>query len=87
MKKISAPYVIDYDGGRKPEDWGFSGVIIIAESHISVHTFPQKYFVSIDVYSCKKFSQTRAIAFFKRFFQPKTLEINSVERGKKFIKT
>ncbi|HLC89646.1 MAG TPA: adenosylmethionine decarboxylase [Patescibacteria group bacterium] len=87
MQKISTPYVIDYDGGRKKEDWGFSGVVLIAESHISIHTFPEKGFVSIDVYSCKIFPKKRVIKIFKKYFLPKKVEINLVMRGRKFNKT
>lgn len=87
MHKISTPYVIDYDGGEKPKDWGFSGMVLIAESHISIHTFPEKNFVSIDVYSCKIFSKEKVVKIFKQYFSPKSVEINLVIRGKKFEKT
>src|SRR6266498_2824909 len=43
MTKISIPHVQLYVG-EKPEDWGVSGFVIIAESHIAVHTFPCKEF-------------------------------------------
>src|SRR5215831_19512661 len=41
MTKIMPPYVFRYTGVR-PENWGVSGFVLIAESHISVHTFPEK---------------------------------------------
>ena len=41
MTKISSPQVHNYVGAV-PEDWGVSGFVIIAESHISIHTFPEK---------------------------------------------
>ncbi|HEY7295818.1 MAG TPA: S-adenosylmethionine decarboxylase, partial [Dehalococcoidia bacterium] len=40
MTKIIQPYVFRYHG-VVPEDWGITGVVIIAESHISIHTFPE----------------------------------------------
>ena len=36
MTKISSPYVRTYVGPN-PEDWGVSGFVLIAESHISIH--------------------------------------------------
>jgi S-adenosylmethionine decarboxylase len=54
MTKISEPYVIRYVG-EKPEDWGVTGFVIIAESHIAVHTFPDRGYVWVDVFSCKEF--------------------------------
>ena len=38
MTKIAPPYVLRYVGA-KPEEWGVSGFVLIAESHISIHTF------------------------------------------------
>ena len=55
MTKIAAPYVVQYDGGDKPEDCGVTGFVIIAESHISIHTFDDGNLISIDVFSCKPF--------------------------------
>ena len=54
MTKISEPYVLNYTG-EKPEDWGITGFVIIAESHISVHTFPEYGYVWVDIFSCKEF--------------------------------
>ena len=54
MTKISEPFVLNYSG-EKPEDWGITGFVIIAESHISVHTFPEHGYVWVDIFSCKEF--------------------------------
>ena len=61
MNKISTPHVIAYHG-PKGEDWGISGFVLIAESHISVHTFPERAYVNIDVFSCKDFDHEQALA-------------------------
>lgn len=87
MHKITAPYAFIYDGGQKPEDWGITGSVIIAESHICVHTFPTKGFVSFDIYSCKVFDREIVTKYFKEIFELQDMEINFVERGKKFSKT
>jgi S-adenosylmethionine decarboxylase len=60
MTKISPPYVIRYVEGR-PEEWGVSGFVLIAESHISIHTFVERCYVNIDVFSCKDFNADQAI--------------------------
>ena len=54
MTKISEPSVQIYRGPVE-EDWGVSGFVIIAESHISVHTFPDRNYLNVDVFSCKEF--------------------------------
>jgi S-adenosylmethionine decarboxylase len=58
MTKISDPIVFRYSGA-KPEDWGVSGLVFIAESHISLHTFVERKFINIDVFSCKDFDAER----------------------------
>ena len=59
MTKISAPTVFRYVGS-KPEDWGVSGLVFIAESHISIHTFVERSYVNIDIFSCKDFDAEQA---------------------------
>ena len=60
MTKIAPPYVCRYDAG-KPEDAGVSGFVLIAESHIAIHTFPERGYVWVDIFSCKGFEAERAI--------------------------
>ncbi len=68
MTKISGPIVFRYSGS-KPEDWGVSGLVFIAESHISLHTFVERKFINIDVFSCKDFDAERIMADMKDKFQ------------------
>ena len=67
MTKIAPPEVHTYRGS-KPEDWGVSGFVLIAESHISIHTFPHRQYVNIDIFSCKSFDYQRALAEAKQLF-------------------
>jgi S-adenosylmethionine decarboxylase len=60
MTRISAPLVVKYTGNTL-EDWGISGFVFIAESHISVHTFVEPCYVNIDVFSCKDFDTEKSI--------------------------
>lgn len=60
MTKIIQPYVFKYHG-VVPEDWGVTGMVIIAESHLSIHTFPEHKRFHMDVFSCKPFDYERAI--------------------------
>jgi S-adenosylmethionine decarboxylase len=68
MTKISSPLVFRYVGAR-PEDWGISGFVFIAESHISIHTFVERCYVNIDVFSCKDFNAEQVIRDLKDKFQ------------------
>lgn len=68
MTRISPPYVLRYVGPVF-EDWGISGLVFIAESHIGVHTFVERSYVNIDVFSCKDFDADKAIGDFREAFQ------------------
>ena len=63
MTKLSSPYVTRYVGA-KPEEWGLSGFVLIAESHISIHTFVEKRLVNVDIFSKKEFSPEKVIKDF-----------------------
>jgi len=80
MTKISPPQVSKYIGSR-PEDWGVSGFVLIAESHISIHTFPERSYINIDVFSCKEFDAERAIKGFKQKFQLTEVRSYILNRG------
>jgi S-adenosylmethionine decarboxylase len=67
MTRISPPYVLKYVGANF-EDWGISGFVFIAESHISVHTFVEQNYINIDVFSCKGFDVDKAIKDFQQGF-------------------
>ena len=79
MTRISTPLVVRYVG-PKPEDWGISGFVIIAESHISVHTFVERCYVNIDVFSCKDFDAEQAITYFVEKFQLTRLKSRLIQR-------
>ncbi len=83
MTKIMPPYVFTYHGAVE-DDWGVSGVVLIAESHISIHTFPDKGFVTLDIFSCRDFDVDSAIEFFCRQFEPEHYEKQVLMRGREF---
>jgi S-adenosylmethionine decarboxylase len=79
MTKISSPHVFKYVGS-KPEDWGISGFVFIAESHISVHTFVQRCYINIDVFSCKDFNAEQVVKDFKEKFKLTRLSSRLINR-------
>lgn len=83
MTKIMPPYVFTYHGAVE-DDWGVSGVVLIAESHISIHTFPDKGFVTLDIFSCKEFEIEKAIEYFNDFFKPESFDKQVFMRGREF---
>jgi len=68
MTRISPPYMLRYVGS-KSADWGMSGFVFIAESHISIHTFVESNYVNIDIFSCRDFDADKAIKDLRDKFQ------------------
>lgn len=85
MRKLSKPevYFAPGNGGKDPGGW--SGFVVIIESHISIHTFPARGFLSADVYSCKNGLDTKFIVeYFKKQFGLKDVERNFIKRGTRY---
>ena len=80
MTKISEPHCFEYHGD-KADDWGVSGFVLIAESHIAVHTFPEHGQVWVDIFSCKGFDEIPAIDRIVDAFSLTNTRVHKLERG------
>lgn len=80
MTRITEPKVLEYNG-PKEEDAGVSGFVIIAESHISIHTFPHRQYVNIDIFSCKSFDNHQALGDAQRLFDLESVKTWLLDRG------
>ncbi len=83
MTKIMPPYVFKYHAPN-PEDWGISGFVLIAESHISIHTYPEKRYLSLDIFSCKHFDHQKALTYVTELFGITRHELHLLDRGLEF---
>ena len=82
MQKVS-PVVLRDIKTSNPLDDGFSGFVIIATSHVSLHAWPPYGMVNIDIFSCEEFSEQTTIAFASAMFQTSDVEVHSVERAQR----
>ena len=80
MTKISQPQVVRYAEGPS-QDWGLSGFVFIAESHISIHTFVERGLVNVDIFSCKDFDAGLAIEDIKERLELGELRIHLLNRS------
>jgi S-adenosylmethionine decarboxylase len=85
MEKVSTVHLYDIETSN-PLDAGMSGFVVIAQSHISMHAWPEYGEVDIDICSCKEFSQEDAIAFAKEMFQTDDVESHFVIRGNRSLR-
>ena len=86
MHKLADPVVYLAPANNKKDPGGWSGFVIIAESHISIHTFPGRSFLSADIYTCKNGMDLEfIISYFKNAFDLKEIEQNFIKRGTKYL--
>jgi S-adenosylmethionine decarboxylase len=73
--------VLRIDLHRFTDSGGVSGVAIIAESHISIHTWPERAYAAIDVFMCGAARAHDTIAVFREAFAPGQVEVAEHRRG------
>lgn len=62
---------------------GITGVLLLSESHITFHTWPEIGYVAIDIFTCgKRAKPQKALQFFRKILKPKYLSIKTLKRGK-----
>ena len=64
MKPISEPLVVNYPDGNGRER-GLSGMVFLAESNITAHTYPEYGFVFLDIFSCRSFMPEHILNWLK----------------------
>ena len=63
------------------EPFGVSGVVLIAESHISIHTWPENYFGAVDIFTCGEMQPQVAIDIMRSDFRANEAIVKVVVRG------
>lgn len=60
---------------------GVSGVLVLAESHISIHTWPERDFAAVDIFMCGACNPYHAIEALKAAFKPSNINLGEQRRG------
>ena len=60
---------------------GISGVAVLAESHISVHSWPERNYAAFDVFMCGDAQPEKAIDVLKAAFSPSEVKVDTILRG------
>ena len=62
---------------------GLTGVLLLAESHISFHSWPEFGYFAVDVFTCGKRSRPeKALEYLKKVLKPKKVKVVKIKRGK-----
>lgn len=60
---------------------GISGVAILAESHISIHTWPERGYAAVDIFMCGGADPYRVVPLLHRLLEPESLQLSEQKRG------
>ena len=60
---------------------GISGVALLAESHISIHTWPERDYAALDVFMCGASDPRHTVPVLRRAFRPQRFEVRELLRG------
>lgn len=76
LKIIKGPIVLHHEAEDKEES-GVTGFAVLAESHVSIHTYPEKKFLSLDIFACSEFDLNNIKEYINKTFD--------VEETKEFL--
>ena len=60
---------------------GISGIAVLAESHISVHTWPERNYIAFDIFMCGDTYPEIAVEYLIKVLNPKIKKIKTIKRG------
>lgn len=62
--------------------FGMTGVVLLAESHIAIHTWPEIGYIAVDIFTCgAKSRPERALEFLQKTLKPKEISVKKMKRG------
>jgi len=60
---------------------GISGVAVLAESHISIHSWPEAHYAALDIFMCGKASPDKCVPVLRKAFNPERIAVSELLRG------
>ena len=73
--------VINLQLNQYSENEGITGILVLAESHISIHTWPERSFAAIDIFMCGNCNPYDCIPVLKKAFEPGNTTLLEWRRG------
>jgi len=67
------------------EGFGVTGTAILAESHMSIHTWPEEEFAAVDMFTCGQCNPKLIIPVLEMYFKPGFMLTREYTRGEKYI--
>jgi S-adenosylmethionine decarboxylase len=61
---------------------GLTGVVLLSESHITFHSWPEFKYLALDIFTCgKKCDPYKALDYLKKEIKPKSVQVMEIKRG------
>jgi S-adenosylmethionine decarboxylase len=79
MQLVAGPFCVPYKT-EEPVKATYSWFVIIATSHISLHLFPHRGMVMLDVFSCQEFSVETVVQLVERHFLTSDIDFHPIVR-------
>ena len=79
--KLSKANILHLHMHRFGKEQGISGVAVLAESHISVHTWPERKYIAFDIFMCGDTCPELASEYLIKTLKPKRKKIQIIKRG------
>lgn len=60
---------------------GVSGVVVIQESHLTIHTWPEYAYAAVDIFTCGEIDMEAGVTYLKKALAAEELKIIKIQRG------
>jgi S-adenosylmethionine decarboxylase len=82
MKIINQPVMHKFETEKMclNNPGGISGIALLCESHVSIHTYPETQTIYADIFSCRDLDKGKNIEFIKKY-NPKSIDIKLIHRN------
>ncbi|MCS6859233.1 MAG: adenosylmethionine decarboxylase [Abditibacteriales bacterium] len=75
LTPVAEPVIHCFAGG------GITGFLLLAESHIAFHTYPERGFIALDIFSCGDADPHAALKVFREALRPQQQQVHLITRG------
>jgi len=75
-------HFFEFNHENKKIDGAFTALYLLSESHLSIHTWPEKNYIAIDIFTCGNCNVEYIAQRFIDYFEPKNKKLTLLERGK-----
>jgi S-adenosylmethionine decarboxylase len=78
---VAGATILNVDLHHFQPNGGISGVVVLSESHISIHTWPERDFAALDIFMCGDCNPYLAIQVLEKAFKPGSVQLTEHRRG------